>query len=98
MLEEAKAIEAAEDERYGEARGDELPPELATAQGRKKWLRAWQRQLDEQRAADGRPVPRSRPMRLKEVKRRLEEELRTEQRAKFGRPLVADDLLGQRRA
>jgi hypothetical protein len=26
----------AEDELYGEARGDELPPELATAQGRKK--------------------------------------------------------------
>jgi len=30
ILEEAKAIDAAEDELYGEARGDELPPELAT--------------------------------------------------------------------
>jgi hypothetical protein len=39
ILEEAKAVDAAEDELYGEARGDELPPELATAQGRKKWLR-----------------------------------------------------------
>ncbi|MEN3283753.1 MAG: hypothetical protein V7607_4893, partial [Solirubrobacteraceae bacterium] len=51
ILEEAKAIDAAEDELYGEARGDELPPELASAQGRKKWLRAWKRQLDDQRAA-----------------------------------------------
>jgi transposase len=47
ILEEAKAVDAAEDELYGEARGDELPPELATAQGRKKWLRAWQRRLDD---------------------------------------------------
>ena len=28
ILEEAKAVDAAEDELYGEARGDELPPEL----------------------------------------------------------------------
>ena len=81
ILEEAKAVDAAEDELYGEARGDELPPELASAQGRKKWLRAWQRQLDDQRAADARPIPRSRPKRLKEAKRRLEEELWTECRA-----------------
>jgi transposase len=81
ILEEAKAVDAAEDELYGEARGDELPPELATAQGRKKWLRAWQRQLDDQRAEEARPVPQPRPKRLKEAKRRLEEELWTEQRA-----------------
>ena len=37
ILEEAKAIDAAEDELYGEQRGDELPPQLATAQGRRKW-------------------------------------------------------------
>jgi transposase len=78
ILEEAKAVDAAEDELYGEARGDELPPELASAQGRKKWLRAWQRQLDDQRAEQARSVPRSRPERLKEAKRRLEEELWTE--------------------
>src|SRR5918992_1096220 len=35
ILEEAKAVDAAEDELYGEARGDELPPEFATAQGRR---------------------------------------------------------------
>jgi transposase len=81
ILEEAKAVDAAEDELYGDARGDELPPELASAQGRKKWLRAWQRQLDDQRAKEARPVPRSRPDRLKEAKRRLEQELSTEGQA-----------------
>jgi hypothetical protein len=78
ILEEAKAVDAAEDELYGEARGDELPPELATAQGRRKWLREAQRRLDEKRAQQARPVRRSRPARLKESKRRLEEELQTE--------------------
>jgi transposase len=81
ILEEAKAVDAAEDELYGDARGDELPPELATAQGRRKWLREAQRRLDEQREREARPIPRSRPERLKESKRRLEEQLWTEQRA-----------------
>jgi transposase len=81
IIEEAKAIDAAEDELYGEARGDELPPEIATAQGRRKYLREWQRQLDQKRAEEARPIPRSRPKRLVESKRRLEEELFTEQRA-----------------
>jgi transposase len=75
ILEEAKAIDAAEDELYGEARGDELPPQLATGQGRKKWLSEAKRRLDDQRAEQARPIARSRPARLKESKRRLEEEL-----------------------
>ena len=33
ILEEAQAVDAAEDEAYGEARGDELPPELTTRRG-----------------------------------------------------------------
>ena len=81
ILEEAKAVDAAEDELYGEARGDELPEELRTAQGRRGWLREAKRQLDEQREREARPVPRDRPKRLKEAKRRLEEELWTEARA-----------------
>src|SRR5215207_4240134 len=32
IVEEAKAVDAAEDELYGDKRGDELPPELASAQ------------------------------------------------------------------
>ena len=78
ILEEAKAIDAAEDELYGDARGDELPPELASGQGRRKWLREAQRRLDDKRAEQARPIPRSRPARLKESKRRLQEQLQTE--------------------
>ncbi len=33
ILEEAKAVDAAEDELYGEARGDELPEQLRTGEG-----------------------------------------------------------------
>jgi transposase len=81
ILEEAKAIDAAEDELYGEARGDELPEEFATAQGRRGWLREAKQRLEAERAANPQPVPRSRRKRVKEAKRRLEEELWTETRA-----------------
>ena len=81
ILEQAAEIDDIEDEHYGERRGDELPPELSTAQGRRGWLREAKRRLDEQRAAEARPVPRSRPVRLKDGKRRLEEELEVERRA-----------------
>ena len=64
IVEEAKAVDAAEDELYGEARGDELPPEFATAQGRRGWLREAKQRLEAERAANPQPVPRSRPKRL----------------------------------
>ena len=67
ILEEAKAVDAAEDELYGDARGDELPPEFATAQGRRGWLREAKQRLEAERAANPQPVPRSRPKRLKEA-------------------------------
>jgi transposase len=78
ILAEADAVDAEEDEQFGDARGDELPPELATAQGRRGWLREAKRRLDEKRAEEARPIPRDRPDRLREAKRRLEEEHRTE--------------------
>src|SRR5919206_2487860 len=81
IVEEAKAVDAAEDELYGDARGDELPPEFATAQGRRGWLREAQQRLEAERAANPQPVPRSRPKRVAEAKRRLEEELWSEVRA-----------------
>src|SRR5207342_3543458 len=81
ILEEAKAVDAAEDELYGDARGDELPEEFATAQGRRGWLREAKQRLEAERAANPQPVPRSRPKRVKEATRRLEEELWTETRA-----------------
>jgi transposase len=74
ILEEADAVDAAEDEQFGEARGDELPPELATSQGRRGWLREAKRRLEEKRDGEARPIPHSRPERLRESKRRLEEE------------------------
>src|SRR5215218_1830921 len=81
IVEEAKATDTAEDELYGEARGDELPEEFATAQGRRGWLRDAKQRLEAERAANAQPVPRSRPKRLHEAKRRLEEELFSEVRA-----------------
>jgi transposase len=81
ILEEAAEIDAAEDEQFGERRGDELPPELATTQGRRGWLRDARRRLEDQRDREARPIPASRPERLMEAKRRLDEELFTEQRA-----------------
>jgi transposase len=75
ILEEAAAVDAAEDELYGEKRGDELPEHLSTSQGRRGWLREAKRQLDEERAKEAKPIPRSRQARLKEAKRRLEQEL-----------------------
>src|SRR3954452_1673887 len=81
ILEEAKAVDAAEDELYGDARGDELPEQLRTGEGRRAWLRDARRRLEAERAKEARPVARDRPKRLKEAKRRLEEELWTEVRA-----------------
>ena len=74
-------IDREEDELYGEKRGDELPVELSTHQGRREWLREAKRRLDEKREREPKPVPRSRPKRLQEAKNRLQEELWAEQHA-----------------
>ena len=58
ILAEADAVDAAEAEQLGELRGDELPSERATAQGRRGWLREAKRRLDERRAEEARPIPR----------------------------------------
>jgi transposase len=81
ILRDVGEVDAAEDEQFGDRRGDELPPELATANGRRKWLDAAKRRLDAQREQEARPIPAPRPARVKEAKRRLAEELWTEQRA-----------------
>jgi transposase len=47
IIAEGRATDEAEDERYGDARGDELPGELATEAGRREWLA---RELEAQRA------------------------------------------------
>jgi transposase len=81
LVERAIATDRAEDELYGEARGDELPPEFATTAGRRGWLREAKKRLEAERTANPQPVPRDRPKRLKQAKRRLDEELWTEVRA-----------------
>src|SRR4051812_5422337 len=74
ILEHADAVDAEEDERFGDARGDELPEQLSTPEGRQRWLRDARRRLDDKRAREARPIPGPRPKRLKEAKRRLEED------------------------
>src|SRR3954452_12314776 len=54
ILDEAAETDAAEDEQFGDRRGDELPPELATSQGRRGWLREAKRRLEDQRAQEAR--------------------------------------------
>lgn len=56
ILEEAEAIDAAEDALYGEARGDELPPALRTREGRLRAIRAAKAELEaEAKARTGDP-------------------------------------------
>src|SRR4051812_13250854 len=81
ILEDAQAVDAEEDARFGERRGDELPPELATSYGREKWFKAARRRLGDERAEQAAPIPRDRPKRVKEAKRRMDEQLWTEMRA-----------------
>jgi transposase len=81
IIEDHRAVDAAEDERFGERRGDELPPELATSNGRQQWFKEAKRWLDDQRAAQAAPIPRNRPQRVQEAKRRMDEQLSTEMRA-----------------
>jgi transposase len=45
ILAEAKAIDEAEDELYGEDRGDELPEQLRTSEGRREFFRRAREQL-----------------------------------------------------
>jgi transposase len=52
MLGEAAQADAAEDERYGEARGDELPAELADSRSRRERLRRCKEQLEQEQAVE----------------------------------------------
>jgi transposase len=80
LLEQAEETDRAEDERFGEQRGDELPPELRVSGDRRKRLAAARRLLDDERDADPEQVPRDRTERLKQGERRLREEWELDQR------------------
>src|SRR4051812_29051116 len=81
IVEEAVATDAAETAALGDRRGDELPEILTTRQGREGWLRDARQRLDHRRAREAAPIPRSRPERLREGKRRLDKELAVERDA-----------------
>ena len=74
ILGEAARIDAAEDELYGEARGDELPEGLRTSGDRRKVLREAKQALDAERAAEAKKIPRGRSERLVECRRRLRQD------------------------
>jgi hypothetical protein len=123
ILREAEEIDRREDELYGEKRGDELPEQLRTPEGRKaaleeakrrlaerkrrpiseeelaeepavdpelvlgrggrrggrrEWFRVARRELEQQRAHEGRPIPRDREDRLFQALGRLEQSHRVE--------------------
>jgi hypothetical protein len=52
--------------------------DLALSSAPRGWLREAKRHLEDQRAQEAKPIPAARPARLKEAKRRLDEELWTE--------------------
>ncbi len=81
VIEHAREVDAEEDARFGDRRGDELPQEVSTRNGRRQWFKEAKRRLDDLRAAEGAPIPRDRPERLREAKRRMDEQLFTEARA-----------------
>jgi transposase len=81
ILAEAGRIDAAEDELYGEARGDELPEHLASREGRRAWLREAKERLERERAEKEEPIPNDRERRLELCRRRLVADWQTERRA-----------------
>ena len=68
ILEEAAERDAAEDELFGEARGDELPTGLRTSGDRRKVLREAKQALDAERAAQAKKFPRDSVERLVECR------------------------------
>jgi transposase len=78
IIAEAGRIDAEEDEIYGEGRGDELPEELRTREGRQGWIREALRRQREEREAQPEPIPRSRAQRAGICRSRLAAEHRTE--------------------
>ena len=81
IVEEAKAIDAAEDELFGDARGDELPEELRDRPGGRGLVARSQAPARGRARPDPAAGAAVAPKRFKEAKRRLDEELWTECRA-----------------
>jgi hypothetical protein len=80
ILREAGEIDAAEDELYGDARGDELPEGFGTATERRARLREAKLALEAERIAQAKKVPRDRAKRLKECRARMDADRALERR------------------
>jgi transposase len=61
ILAEAKATDEAEDELYGDARGDELPEQLRTSEGRREFFRRARQKLQGDRAQCEEPLKEAEP-------------------------------------
>ena len=57
ILAEHKETDEAEDEQFGDARGDELPEQLRTPEGRREFFRQAKRDRERQDTATGEPEP-----------------------------------------
>jgi hypothetical protein len=55
ILADARATDESEDETFGQARGDELPEQLRTAEGRREFLRQAKQKLTRQDTEDRSP-------------------------------------------
>jgi transposase len=61
ILAEAKATDEAEDEQYGEARGDELPEQLRTPEGRREFFAQAKQKLQRDDTDTPEPEPEAQP-------------------------------------
>ena len=80
IVREAGELDAAEDELFGEALGDELPEGFRSTGERRARLRAAKLALDAERAAQEKKVSRERDERLRECHKRLEQDHELERR------------------
>ena len=71
ILEEAEAVDAAEDEQFGERRGDELPERWADRGGRRARLREALRQLDVEGPSDAESYQAARQVKEAELGHKL---------------------------
>jgi transposase len=71
VLAEARATDEAEDELFGDARGDELPEQLRTAEGRREFFRRARRQRRDEGESPENPEPESDEVELKLDARRI---------------------------
>jgi hypothetical protein len=69
IVEQQIQTDRAETAEHGERRGDELPEEIKTGEGRRKYLAAARQRLERERAERAAPVPRSRAKRLVDARR-----------------------------